>query len=87
MAMTILEQEVEHEEDLPALMEDLELMVSRGCDNQCGRTHGQGARSNFIWGKFTSMWRFLRGYAPSCFWHRRGLFSILKIGAKDFKLS
>jgi len=30
MAMTILEQEVEHEEDLQALMEDLELMVSRG---------------------------------------------------------
>jgi bacterioferritin len=30
MAVTILEQEVEHEEDLQALLEDLELMVSRG---------------------------------------------------------
>jgi bacterioferritin len=30
MALTILEQEVEHEEDLQSLREDLELMVSRG---------------------------------------------------------
>ena len=30
MVLTILEQEVEHEEDLQSLMEDLELMVSRG---------------------------------------------------------
>jgi bacterioferritin len=30
MAVTILEQEVEHEEDLQSLLEDLELMVSRG---------------------------------------------------------
>ena len=30
MALTILEQEVEHEEDLQALQEDLELMVARG---------------------------------------------------------
>ena len=30
LALTILEQEVEHEEDLQALKEDLELMVSRG---------------------------------------------------------
>ncbi len=30
MALTILEQEVEHEEDLQSLKEDLELMVSRG---------------------------------------------------------
>ena len=30
MAMTILQQEVEHEEDLQALEEDLELLVSRG---------------------------------------------------------
>jgi bacterioferritin len=30
MVMTILEQEVEHEEDLQSLMEDLELLVSRG---------------------------------------------------------
>jgi len=30
MVLTILEQEVEHEEDLQALLEDLELMVSRG---------------------------------------------------------
>lgn len=29
MALTILEQEVEHEEDLQSLLEDLELMVSR----------------------------------------------------------
>jgi bacterioferritin len=29
MALTILEQEVEHEEDLQALLEDLDLMVSR----------------------------------------------------------
>ncbi len=29
MAVTILEQEVEHEEDLQSLLEDLELMVSR----------------------------------------------------------
>jgi len=28
--MTILQQEVEHEEDLQALQEDLELLVSRG---------------------------------------------------------
>jgi len=30
MALTILEQEVEHEEDLQSLLEDLELMVARG---------------------------------------------------------
>jgi bacterioferritin len=30
IALTILEQEVEHEEDLQALQEDLELMVGRG---------------------------------------------------------
>ena len=30
MALTILEQEVEHEEDLQSLHEDLELMVGRG---------------------------------------------------------
>jgi bacterioferritin len=30
LALTILEQEVEHEEDLQALQEDLELMVGRG---------------------------------------------------------
>lgn len=30
MALTILEQEVEHEEDLQALLEDLQLMVTRG---------------------------------------------------------
>lgn len=30
MVLTILNQEVEHEEDLQALLEDLELMVSRG---------------------------------------------------------
>jgi bacterioferritin len=30
MALTILEQEVEHEEDLQSLREDLELMVTRG---------------------------------------------------------
>ncbi len=30
MALTILEQEVEHEEDLQSLLEDLELMVQRG---------------------------------------------------------
>jgi bacterioferritin len=30
MALSILEQEVEHEEDLQSLREDLELMVSRG---------------------------------------------------------
>jgi bacterioferritin len=30
MALTILEQEVEHEEDLQSLREDLDLMVSRG---------------------------------------------------------
>ncbi len=30
MVLTILEQEVEHEEDLQSLLEDLELMVSRG---------------------------------------------------------
>jgi bacterioferritin len=30
MALTILEQEVEHEEDLQSLQEDLELMVGRG---------------------------------------------------------
>lgn len=29
MVLTILEQEVEHEEDLQSLLEDLELMVSR----------------------------------------------------------
>jgi len=32
MALTILEQEVEHEEDLQSLREDLDLMVSRGRD-------------------------------------------------------
>jgi len=30
LALTILEQEVEHEEDLQSLREDLNLMVSRG---------------------------------------------------------
>jgi bacterioferritin len=30
LALTILEQEVEHEEDLQSLQEDLDLMVSRG---------------------------------------------------------
>jgi hypothetical protein len=30
LALTILEQEVEHEEDLQSLKEDLELMVERG---------------------------------------------------------
>jgi bacterioferritin len=30
MALTILEQEVEHEEDLQSLREDLDLMMSRG---------------------------------------------------------
>jgi bacterioferritin len=30
MALTILEQEVEHEEDLQSLLEDLELMTQRG---------------------------------------------------------
>jgi bacterioferritin len=30
LALTILEQEVEHEEDLQSLLEDLDLMVSRG---------------------------------------------------------
>jgi bacterioferritin len=30
MVLTILSQEVEHEEDLSALKEDLELMLSRG---------------------------------------------------------
>jgi bacterioferritin len=30
LALTILEEEVEHEEDLQSLLEDLELMVSRG---------------------------------------------------------
>ncbi len=30
MVLTILSQEVEHEEDLQSLLEDLELMVSRG---------------------------------------------------------
>jgi len=30
MALTILEQEVEHEEDLQSLLEDLELMVGKG---------------------------------------------------------
>jgi bacterioferritin len=30
MVLTILNQEVEHEEDLQALLEDLELMVNRG---------------------------------------------------------
>jgi bacterioferritin len=30
MALTILEQEVEHEEDLQSLREDLNLMVQRG---------------------------------------------------------
>jgi len=30
MALTILEQEVEHEEDLQSLREDLDLMVARG---------------------------------------------------------
>ncbi|HVZ79731.1 MAG TPA: ferritin-like domain-containing protein [bacterium] len=30
IALTILEQEVEHEEDLQSLLEDLQLMVSRG---------------------------------------------------------
>jgi bacterioferritin len=30
LALTILEQEVEHEEDLQSLQEDLELMVARG---------------------------------------------------------
>ena len=30
LALTILEQEVEHEEDLQSLKEDRDLMVSRG---------------------------------------------------------
>jgi bacterioferritin len=30
LALTILQQEVEHEEDLQSLKEDLELMVVRG---------------------------------------------------------
>jgi len=30
MVLTILNQEVEHEEDLQSLLEDLELMVKRG---------------------------------------------------------
>ena len=30
IALTILEQEVEHEEDLQALQEDLELLTARG---------------------------------------------------------
>jgi bacterioferritin len=30
LALTILQQEVEHEEDLQSLKEDLDLMVSRG---------------------------------------------------------
>ena len=30
VALTILQQEVEHEEDLQSLKEDLDLMVSRG---------------------------------------------------------
>jgi hypothetical protein len=30
MVTTILEQEVEHEEDLQALLEDIELMVLKG---------------------------------------------------------
>jgi bacterioferritin len=30
MALTILEQEVEHEEDLQSLKEDIDLMVARG---------------------------------------------------------
>jgi bacterioferritin len=30
MVLTILEQEVEHEEDLQSLKEDLDLMVQRG---------------------------------------------------------
>ena len=30
MALTILEQEVEHEEDLQSLKEDLDLLFSRG---------------------------------------------------------
>jgi bacterioferritin len=34
MALTILQQEVEHEEDLQALQEDLELMVGRGTGKQ-----------------------------------------------------
>ena len=29
MALTILQQEVEHEEDLQALLEDIDLMVKR----------------------------------------------------------
>jgi bacterioferritin len=29
MVLTILEQEVEHEEDLQSLLEDLEMMVTR----------------------------------------------------------
>ncbi len=34
MALTILEQEVEHEEDLQSLQEDLELMVGRGLNTK-----------------------------------------------------
>jgi bacterioferritin len=34
MALTILEQEVEHEEDLQSLLEDLELMVARGASSR-----------------------------------------------------
>lgn len=37
LALTILEQEVEHEEDLQSLQEDLELMVGRGMGDAKGR--------------------------------------------------
>ena len=36
MAHTILEQEVEHEEDLQSLRADLDLMVERGSRCRCG---------------------------------------------------
>jgi bacterioferritin len=37
LALTILEQEVEHEEDLQSLQEDLQLMVVRGIGDAPGR--------------------------------------------------
>jgi bacterioferritin len=36
MALTILQQEVEHEEDLQSLQEDLELMIGRGLNAKTG---------------------------------------------------
>jgi bacterioferritin len=37
LALTILQQEVEHEEDLQSLQEDLELMVGRGIGSKTGK--------------------------------------------------